>query len=362
VVTGCWSDKNMITPGELVLALVGISSISTLGFFYQWGRASGARRESSELNANLKAADEKYTAASSRGEQLARECQILETRLAAARVDLQHERNALHQARDALAKEQKALQGERDKMEVLKNYVSSRPTRIQHDVSSRLNVISLRIQESIKSKVLRNALVREIQVITEKIELHVSKDIADFVQTRREEKEERGETADGLSIWEIIEHVVAIENYSNVRFDRQEDMTLEGQWVHWELLLTHLISNAVDYASRVDGEVRIAVFPDGVGRASIEITNDGEHIPEENIDRVFEMGFTTKPSGTGMGLYIAQQIAGGLGGRLERPENLWVKKSLLPFRKKTTAVKFKISNLPVFSDDEPSEVGEERVA
>jgi signal transduction histidine kinase len=51
----------------------------------------------------------------------------------------------------------------------------------------------------------------------------------------------------------------------------------------------------------------------------LEVTDDGGGIPEDQISRIWEPFYTTKPLGigTGIGLAISQKIIADLGGRIE---------------------------------------------
>ena len=51
-------------------------------------------------------------------------------------------------------------------------------------------------------------------------------------------------------------------------------------------------------------------------RAEIAIIDTGPGITPEVAKRLFEQFFTTKPQGTGLGLYISRQIIEGHGGTL----------------------------------------------
>ncbi|HVR30665.1 MAG TPA: ATP-binding protein, partial [Thermoanaerobaculia bacterium] len=44
-------------------------------------------------------------------------------------------------------------------------------------------------------------------------------------------------------------------------------------------------------------------------------------IPEETLQRIFDMHYTTKTTGTGIGLYVARSIVEAHGGEI-RVENL----------------------------------------
>jgi signal transduction histidine kinase len=64
-----------------------------------------------------------------------------------------------------------------------------------------------------------------------------------------------------------------------------------------------LLSNAVRLMAHRDGLLHIATFKNTNDTVSIQITDNGPGILEENIERVFEMFYTTNPSGLGFGLW-----------------------------------------------------------
>ena len=49
----------------------------------------------------------------------------------------------------------------------------------------------------------------------------------------------------------------------------------------------------------------------------IEISDDGDGIPENVRNHLFEPFFTTEKSGTGLGLYIARELADANGAKLQ---------------------------------------------
>jgi two-component system sensor histidine kinase HydH len=76
----------------------------------------------------------------------------------------------------------------------------------------------------------------------------------------------------------------------------------------------NLVINAVQAAPK-GGRVVVRTAPcaDGV---TITFTDDGAGIATELHDQIFEPYFTTKPDGSGLGLWITQQIAHAHGGTL----------------------------------------------
>lgn len=87
-------------------------------------------------------------------------------------------------------------------------------------------------------------------------------------------------------------------------------------------VLNNLIGNAIDAMSRSGGILTVrsqAVHDWRTGRAGIAITvaDTGAGIAKENVDRIFEPFFTTKgDSGTGLGLWISQEVTARHNGLL----------------------------------------------
>jgi signal transduction histidine kinase len=60
--------------------------------------------------------------------------------------------------------------------------------------------------------------------------------------------------------------------------------------------------------------------PSGVGGIEIKVRDNGNGIPQKNLDKIFQPFFTTKPTGqgTGLGLSLAFDIiTKGHGGELK---------------------------------------------
>ena len=67
-------------------------------------------------------------------------------------------------------------------------------------------------------------------------------------------------------------------------------------------VMINLVDNAFYWLSSVQGDRKILLdFVDG----SIVIANNGPKIERRDADRIFERGFSRKPGGRGLGLYIS---------------------------------------------------------
>jgi len=79
--------------------------------------------------------------------------------------------------------------------------------------------------------------------------------------------------------------------------------------------LDNLVRNAVD-ASPDGGRVFVAVRT-GRGGHSIQVRDAGRGIETDHLAKIFDLYFTTKPEGTGVGLAVTQQIVAAHGGAIE---------------------------------------------
>ncbi|MBI2845767.1 MAG: PAS domain S-box protein [Chloroflexi bacterium] len=78
---------------------------------------------------------------------------------------------------------------------------------------------------------------------------------------------------------------------------------------------TNLISNALEAMGK-GGELRIVVAEEDKGELEVEIRDNGAGIKKEDLPRIFEPFYTTKPGGTGLGLAIVKRIIEEHGGRI----------------------------------------------
>jgi len=92
--------------------------------------------------------------------------------------------------------------------------------------------------------------------------------------------------------------------------DQQAPLIVNADRDELSRVLHNLLTNA-----REAGAKNIALRGEAVGDSTrIQVVDDGPGIAPEAIDRIFEPSFTTRTSGTGLGLPIVKQIIDDLGG------------------------------------------------
>ncbi|MDO4733128.1 MAG: HAMP domain-containing sensor histidine kinase [Bacillota bacterium] len=92
-------------------------------------------------------------------------------------------------------------------------------------------------------------------------------------------------------------------------------------------ILTNLLSNAIDAcveAGGSKGQVRISLQEQWCSRGRGQllcVRDNGCGIQEDCLDRIFEMHFTTKKTGNGLGLALSRSLAVSQGGELWAENN-----------------------------------------
>jgi two-component system sensor histidine kinase PilS (NtrC family) len=86
---------------------------------------------------------------------------------------------------------------------------------------------------------------------------------------------------------------------------------------HLHRVLSNLLTNALRYSSGQTGAIRLTAQAVPGGMLELHVIDDGAGISEALRAQVFEPFFTTRASGTGLGLYIARELCEANGASLE---------------------------------------------
>lgn len=107
----------------------------------------------------------------------------------------------------------------------------------------------------------------------------------------------------------FAERIVLFEAYEG------EDFVYNGDKAKIQIALRNIITNAVEAIGR-QGKIKITLTSGETG-LTVEISDSGEGMEQEMLDRIFEPYFSTKEVGTGLGLSIAKKIIDDHRGKIE---------------------------------------------
>ena len=93
-------------------------------------------------------------------------------------------------------------------------------------------------------------------------------------------------------------------------------------------VFSNLMLNAVQHMERKQDDRRVLEITtvyesrDGDRSVKIRFSDTGPGIHRQLWDKIFALGFTTKPGGSGLGLYISKSLVESMGGRIRVEESL----------------------------------------
>ena len=157
---------------------------------------------------------------------------------------------------------------------------------------------------------------RHVQILAGEMERldHVVQTLADFTRPM----DLRLEEVDLASIVQAVVELTGAEMQEHgVEMKTRTDTVMvraDGEMLRQALL--NLVLNGMQAMEAAGGILRVQVRREG-DAAVIEIADEGQGIPPELMPRIFDLYFTTKPKGSGIGLAMTYRIVQMHGGAME---------------------------------------------
>ncbi len=120
-------------------------------------------------------------------------------------------------------------------------------------------------------------------------------------------------------VHECIQSFRGHGNFSAITFKKniQPDIQYESSWVFVNAIIQNLIENAIKYCGKNEPFVEITIKKEQ-DIVIIEITDNGQGIPDDLQSKIFDMFFRASKSGggSGLGLYILKRSVDRLKGKV----------------------------------------------
>jgi len=121
----------------------------------------------------------------------------------------------------------------------------------------------------------------------------------------------------------VLDHTDAILRNLAIDLELAPDLSpVQGDRVQLQQVLLNLVLNGMEAMGTSGAGRRIVVHTLQTGEAvRVAVRDQGPGIPADELPRIFDTFYTTKPNGMGMGLPISRSIVEAHGGRLWAENN-----------------------------------------
>jgi two-component system sensor histidine kinase PilS (NtrC family) len=189
---------------------------------------------------------------------------------------------------------------------------------IAHEIRNPLSAIShanqlLQEEDSIPST------KRMLQIISDNVQ-RVDQIIKDVLELNRRDRTNQEVLHLENFMLDFYSQFCAVEKIPPTSFKLtliNSDTLISFDRRHLNQILWNLCKNGWRHCKKLENSLELALaLTDNSKTARIEINDDGEGVPENVRSHLFEPFFTTEKSGTGLGLYIARELADANGAKL----------------------------------------------
>lgn len=128
-----------------------------------------------------------------------------------------------------------------------------------------------------------------------------------------------------IVVKQLLDHIITLINLEpideNIQINWEvnpENLEIAADKKQVSQVLINLLKNALEaLKNKADGKIILKGEINSDGRAQISVTDNGPEIPDDLMDKIFVPFFTTKESGSGIGLSLSRQIMLLHGGSLK---------------------------------------------
>lgn len=211
--------------------------------------------------------------------------------------------------------EAKALEAER------MAYIGTLASGLAHEIRNPLNSLNLNMQMLEEEAHPRaGGSTRKLLSITRNEIGRLERLVTDFLQYAKPRALELEEVPASQLLQDcrdLLEREARVEGVGLVVEDRSAGARVAADSEQMSQLLLNLVRNSLAATKGCgrEPEVRLIARRER-GRVLLEVLDNGAGIPPGELNRIFEIFYSTQPGGTGLGLAVVQRIASAHGAEL----------------------------------------------
>ena len=190
---------------------------------------------------------------------------------------------------------------------------------IAHEVRNPLSAINQAAQLLDEDGSVAPEGVRLLSIIRSNAK-RIDRIVGEVLQLNRRDRQQPEVIRLGEFMRAITEEIMQADGMpaGGIVIDIGDDLLVMFDRGHLNQIAWNLIRNAWQHCQKCEGSIGLAARAGYMGDAVIcELADDGPGVPTEYRTQIFEPFFTTRSGGTGLGLYIARELADANGAALE---------------------------------------------
>ena len=190
---------------------------------------------------------------------------------------------------------------------------------IAHEIRNPLSAIS-HANQLLQEEDFDPAIKRMLQIISDNVQ-RVDQIIKDVLELNRRDRTNQELIQLENFIFDFYTQFCAVEKISQACFTLtliNAETMISFDRRHLNQILWNLCKNGWRHCKKTENSLELSLsLTEKTKTIHIEIRDDGDGVPESIRSHLFEPFFTTEKSGTGLGLYIARELADANGAKLE---------------------------------------------
>ncbi|MFW5432474.1 MAG: two-component system sensor histidine kinase NtrB [Methylophilaceae bacterium] len=191
---------------------------------------------------------------------------------------------------------------------------------IAHEIRNPLSAIGHANQLMQEEEDISPSNQRMLQIISDNV-LRLDQIIKNVLELNRRDRTNQEVIHLENFITDFYNQFCAVENISSHSFSLSIDNTdtsILFDRRHLNQILWNLCKNGWRHSAQGENSLQLDIYLTNKSHVvNLEVTNDGENIPENVSSHLFEPFFTTEETGTGLGLYIGRELAEANGANLQ---------------------------------------------